>query len=203
MIKTQPKTQQQHRNVIKPAFTLLEILTVIAIIAVLASLTLGGMSYYDQKMKYSRTEILIASIEQALEEYKADNGFYPQNVTATSPWTEQVYVALSGDGSLTRNATTGVVTIATAPNGTPNAGNTVYLSTLNPSFKGKQLNVESTSPYCILDAWGERLRYRHNKPAADMANPRNDYDLISLGPNGNGDFLSVSEAAKADDIKNW
>ena len=61
----------------KPAFTLLEILTVIAIIAVLASLTLGGMSYYDQKMKYSRTEVLIASIERALEDYKSDNGSYP------------------------------------------------------------------------------------------------------------------------------
>ena len=78
MIKTQPKTQQQHRNVMKPAFTLLEILTVIAIIAVLASLTIGGMGYYDDKMKYSRTEILIASIEQALEDYKADNGSYPR-----------------------------------------------------------------------------------------------------------------------------
>ena len=82
MIKTQSNTQQQHRNVMKPAFTLLEILTVIAIIAVLASLTIGGMGYYDQKMKYSRTEILIASIEQALEDYKSDNGSYPQNVQA-------------------------------------------------------------------------------------------------------------------------
>ena len=194
------KTQQQHRNVMQPAFTLLEILTVIAIIAVLASLTFGGMSYYDQKMKYSRTEVLIASIERALEDYKSDNGFYPQNVGATS-FTEQVYVALYGDGALSKNAATGVVTITTAPNGTPN--NTTYLATLNPTFKGKQSNVESSSPYCIVDAWGERLRYRHNKLAAQMANPSNDYDLISLGPNGLGDFDSTSESAKADDIKNW
>ncbi len=184
----------------QPAFTLLEIITVMAIIAVLASLTFGGMSYYGDKMKYSRTEVLIASIERALEDYKSDNGFYPQNVGATS-FTEQVYVALYGDGALTKNAATGVVTITTAPNGTPN--NTTYLATLNPAFKGKQSNVESSSPYCIVDAWGERLRYRHNKLAAQMANPSNDYDLISLGPNGLGDFDSTSESAKADDIKNW
>ena len=194
------KSQRRYRHGMQPAFTLMEIILVTAIIAVLASLTFGGMSYYGEKMKYSRTQVLIASIESALEQYKADNGFYPQNVGATS-FTEQVYVALYGDGALTKNAATGVVTITTAPNGTPN--NTTYLATLNPTFKGKQSNVESISPYCIVDAWGERLRYRHNRLAAQMANPPNDYDLISLGANGLGDFDSTSESAKADDIKNW
>ena len=194
------KSQRRYRHGTQPAFTLMEIILVTAIIAVLASLTFGGMSYYGEKMKYSRTQVLIASIESALVQYKADNGFYPQNVGATS-FTEQVYVALYGDGALTKNATTGVVTITTAPNGTPN--NTTYLATLNPTFKGKQSNVESISPYCIVDAWGERLRYRHNRLAAQMANPPNDYDLISLGANCLGDFDSTSESAKADDIKNW
>ena len=108
------KNQQQHQNVMQPAFTLLEILTVIAIIVVLASLTFGGMSYYDQKMKYSRTEVLIASIEQALEDYKSDNGAYPNGTD-----TKAVFTALYGDGS------------------------NVYLSTLNPDFLGKQKNVDA------------------------------------------------------------
>ena len=68
------KTQQRHRNVMQPAFTLIEMMVVTAIIAVLAGLTFGGMSYYGEKMKYSRTEVLIASIERALEDYKSDNG---------------------------------------------------------------------------------------------------------------------------------
>ncbi len=96
------KNQQKHRNVMQPAFTLIEMMVVTAIIAVLASLTFGGMSYYDQKMKYSRTEVLIASIERALEDYKSDNGFYPQNITDVdgnllTTYTEQVYVALYGE----------------------------------------------------------------------------------------------------------
>jgi len=165
------KTQQQHRNVMQPAFTLLEILTVIAIIAVLASLTFGGMSYYDQKMKYSRTEVLIASIERALEDYKSDNGSYPSgNIGA-------LFNALYGDGT------------------------NVYLATLNPALLGKQRNVSESEPYLIVDAWGNVLRYRHN--LNNMANPKQDYDLISLGPNGVGDFGSTTEWAKADDIKNW
>ena len=165
------KTQQKHRNVMQPAFTLLEILTVIAIIAVLASLTFGGMSYYDQKMKYSRTEVLIASIERALEDYKSDNGSYPSGNIG------DLFNALYGDGT------------------------NVYLATLNPELKGKQRNVSESEPYLIVDAWGKVLRYRHNKN--NMANPKQDYDLISLGPNGVGDFGSTTEWAKADDIKNW
>lgn len=194
------KTKLQPVRFDRSAFTLLEIVITISVVIVLASITIGGLGYYNQKSKISRTQILIASIERALEEYKADHGYYPQNVGATS-YTEQVYVALYGDGALTRNASTGVVTITTAPNGTPN--NTIYLDTLNPSFKGQKLNVEASSPYCIVDAWGNRLRYRHNKPAGQMANPSQDYDLASLGPDGNGDFNGTSDAAKADDIKNW
>ena len=165
------KTQQRHRNVMQPAFTLLEILTVIAIIAVLASLTFGGMSYYGEKMKYSRTEVLIASIERALEDYKSDNGSYPSGNIG------DLFNALYGDGT------------------------NVYLATLNPELKGKQRNVSESEPYLIVDAWGKVLRYRHNKN--NMANPKQDYDLISLGPNGVGDFGSTTEWAKADDIKNW
>jgi len=165
------KTQQQHRNVMQPAFTLIEMMVVTAIIAVLAGLTFGGMSYYDQKMKYSRTEVLIASIERALEDYKSDNGSYPSGNIG------DLFNALYGDGT------------------------NVYLATLNPELKGKQRNVSESEPYLIVDAWGKVLRYRHNKN--NMANPKQDYDLISLGPNGVGDFGSTTEWAKADDIKNW
>ena len=165
------KTQQRHRNVMQPAFTLMEILTAIAIIAVLASLTFGGMSYYGEKMKYSRTEVLIASIERALEDYKSDNGSYPSGNIG------DLFNALYGDGT------------------------NVYLATLNPELKGKQRNVSESEPYLIVDAWGKVLRYRHNKN--NMANPKQDYDLISLGPNGVGDYGSTTEWAKADDIKNW
>jgi general secretion pathway protein G len=108
------KSQRRYRHGMQPAFTLMEIILVTAIIAVLASLTFGGMSYYGEKMKYSRTQVLIASIESALEQYKADNGAYPSGAN-----TAAVFTALYGDGS------------------------NVYLSTLNPDFLGKQKNVEA------------------------------------------------------------
>ena len=165
------KTKQNHQNASKAGFTLIEIVLATAIIAILAGLSFSGIRYYDEKMKYSRTEVLIASIESALEEYKADNGSYPSGNIGN------LFNALYGDGT------------------------NVYLATLNPELKGKQRNVSESAPYNIVDAWGKALRYRHD--SNNMANPKQDYDIISLGPNGVGDYASTAEWAKADDIKNW
>jgi type II secretory pathway pseudopilin PulG len=64
-------------------FTILELLTVIAIIIVLAGLILGTAGYVQKKGARSRAETEIAAMSAALENYKADNGVYPTN-SATS-----------------------------------------------------------------------------------------------------------------------
>lgn len=61
------------------AFTLIELLIVIAIIAVLAGLVLGAAGSVQKKGARSRAESEIAAIGAALENYKADNGDYPTN----------------------------------------------------------------------------------------------------------------------------
>ena len=126
------KAKQNHQYASKAGFTLIEIVLATAIIAILAGLSFSGIRYYDEKMKYSRTEVLIASIESALEEYKADNGSYPSGNIGN------LFNALYGDGT------------------------NVYLATLNPALKGKQRNVSESAPYNIVDAWGKALRYRHD-----------------------------------------
>ncbi|MGB2266213.1 MAG: type II secretion system protein [Akkermansiaceae bacterium] len=123
-----PERTKQHASC--PGFTLIELMMVVAIIAVLASLTIGGLRYYDEKTKYSRTEVLIKSIESALEEYKRDNGAYPTGADTTV-----VFTALYG------------------------AGTNVYLSTLNPDFTGTKGNVSATTPRKIIDAWGNEMGY--------------------------------------------
>jgi type II secretory pathway pseudopilin PulG len=142
---------------------------------VLAGLSFSGIRYYDEKMKYSRTEVLIASIESALEEYKADNGSYPQSDGSS----RAVFDALYGDGT------------------------NVYLATLSPDLEGRQRNVElNGQSYRVVDAWGNQIFYRHDPASGVMANPIQDYDLCSRGPNGVGD-LSTVDAEIADDIRNW
>jgi len=59
-------------------FTLVELLIVIAIIAILAALTLNTAGYIQKKAARSRAETEIAALSAALESYKADNGDYPQ-----------------------------------------------------------------------------------------------------------------------------
>lgn len=218
------KAKQNHQYASKAGFTLIEIVLATAIIAILAGLSFSGIRYYDEKMKYSRTEVLIASIESALEEYKADNGFYPQGDGEANS-SVQLYIALYGDGKLEMNPS-GLVSITEEPDGDnqdPTDGK-AYLTTLNPEFKGKQGNVgspgsnytyidpvtgeEITFPlYVIIDSWKEELRYRHNSadPAVvnAMMNPKNDYDISSKGANGNGYPDETTEADIADDIKNW
>ena len=65
------------------AFTILELLIVVSIIIVLAGLILATSGYVQKKGARSRTEAEIAAISAALENYKADNGIYPTDVSKT------------------------------------------------------------------------------------------------------------------------
>ena len=90
-----------------PAFTIVEILVVLAIILILAGLVLAASNYVRNKGARSRAEAEIAAISAALENYKADNGVYPSDAsvnaqTAFNPTSYQaasltLYKAISGD----------------------------------------------------------------------------------------------------------
>jgi prepilin-type N-terminal cleavage/methylation domain-containing protein len=66
------------------AFTLVELLIVMAIILVLAGLILATSSYVQKKGYRSRAEAEIAAMSAALENYKADNGVYPKSADSDS-----------------------------------------------------------------------------------------------------------------------
>ena len=62
------------------AFTLLEMLTVLAIIVVLAGLVLAVGGYAQKKSALSRAEGEKAMLMSACESYKSDNGGYPRDI---------------------------------------------------------------------------------------------------------------------------
>jgi general secretion pathway protein G len=58
-------------------FTLIEIMVVIIILGLLATLVIPNITGYTEKAKREKARADIASLEGALELFKADNGFYP------------------------------------------------------------------------------------------------------------------------------
>ncbi len=167
-------------------FTLIEIMVVIAIIMVLAAMTISGLSYVNEKAKINQTKVFISSVSQALEQYRADSGDYPPgNGEATS--TQEVYDVLYGD-SLTDNTAT------------------AYLDILDPTRQGNSKNVKGRGNiYVLVDAWKkenstERQELFYRYPGT--MNPPSDFDIWSVGPDHKGGPYGKKEDRK-DDIKNW
>ena len=79
----------------RAAFTLVELLTVMGIIAILAALVLYAAAGLMQQASRSRSKTEVVALSTALENYKTDNGIYPQNslMLTTTPYT-------STDGSV-------------------------------------------------------------------------------------------------------
>jgi type II secretory pathway pseudopilin PulG len=65
------------------AFTLIELVLVVGIIIVLSGLVLSTVGYARKKGGRARAETEIAAISAACENYKADNGIYPQEASST------------------------------------------------------------------------------------------------------------------------
>ncbi len=138
------------------AFTLIELLTVMAVIAVLAGMILGMAGYVQRKAARDRARSEIAAMEAALESYRVDNGSYPANPlmrssSATSPPTsggaDILYQALTGDG-----------TDKLMDGGVASRGNKKYGETGQTYWEPKdnQLNAERNQ---ICDPFGRPYNY--------------------------------------------
>jgi prepilin-type N-terminal cleavage/methylation domain-containing protein len=105
-------------------FTLIELIVVTTVIVILTGLVLSTVGYVQKKGSRARAETEIAAMSAACENYKADNGIYPRDNTA-SQYTDTVdarnnfdatqavyqhasfylYTQLSGDSSGNRSPT--------------------------------------------------------------------------------------------------
>ena len=138
------------------AFTLIELIVVIAIIIVLAGLILSTVGYVQKKGARSRAETEIAAMSAACESYKADNGIYPRDAATTDTLDAQV----SGDPTTTsyQQASLYLYTQLSGTNAdrTPITGARSYFA-----FKPNQLSPsDQTQPVqFIRDPFGNSYGY--------------------------------------------
>ena len=171
------KTNNRH---LRAGFTLIEMVVVIAMIAILAGLSIGGFRWWSQKSAEDKTDLLFREVGRSLESYYKDYGTYPQSTTANDASTIILYESLFGDAD---------------HDGKPDDGATVYLESLDPDRKGSaRMVTEIANKYVLIDGWNNPIYYLSGAPAADMNNP--DYDLWSKG-------LDTANGETSDDIRNW
>jgi prepilin-type N-terminal cleavage/methylation domain-containing protein len=203
-----PKPAREARALPGPArhaFTIIELLIVIAIILVLAGLILATSGYVQTKGKRSRAEAEIAAISAALENYKADNGIYPRSTasdnldakTSSNPTSYQAacgefYAQLIGDSDY---------------NDITDSGSKSYM-TFKPNMKGvpdKTKPASSSNKTFAQDPFGSSYGYSTAYQYNSLNGYNPTFDLWSTAGTGTGSTPTPSPASTPQNqwIKNW
>ncbi len=145
------------------AFTLIEILVVIGIIAILAGMGMSVAKPVMEKGKKSRASAEIVAFESALERYKADNGDYPLSEVSPDPETEgdptsESYIAASR-------------TLFQALCGRKNykeaaEGQIYFEARVTQVDKNSRISTEEET--YLVDPWGNAYGYHKNEANAGM-----------------------------------
>lgn len=208
------------------AFTLIELLTVLAIVAILSAIALGGITGAKQRAHIARAKSELAALSAALEDYRRLYGDYPQtgdfaqapldpgdppSMPAASTAQVKLFNCLTGVYGPARMASTDdrlagplFVTVGRfALNGTlSNAFQVVTANAPRPPFKQEER-------VCFLDPWGHRYLYYYKRPGNAAAWQSSSYVLYSAGPDGahtlpinqnTGVFLATQPANNGDNI---
>jgi prepilin-type N-terminal cleavage/methylation domain-containing protein len=141
-------------------FTLVELLTVVAILAVLASVVIGFAQGAQERARVARCRAELAHLAHGLEDFRRSFGDYPAASSADAP--DVLYFALTG---------------YPGRNGQSRPRPHVDVARLTVGQRAKASNAHSLVPDpAFVDPWGNRYLYQHQ--------PGADYLLYSAGPDG-------------------
>jgi prepilin-type N-terminal cleavage/methylation domain-containing protein len=143
----------------KNGLSLIEMLVVVAVIAVLATMVIGVATHIDTQAKEKGIESVLTLLEGALQEYHEFTGSFPEqlekNFVNAAAHSEYLYQELSS---------------------IPNSRK--ILETINNSLIENKYGTAQTPPE-IHDPWGTALDYRYVRAIDNFP------ELISAGPDRN------------------
>jgi type II secretory pathway pseudopilin PulG len=180
------------------AFTVVELLVVMAIIIILAGLILATSGYVQKKGARSRAEAEIAAISAALENYKADNGVYPSGTE-----TNALKPNTMGDPGASAYRDASLALYKALSGDSDNDAARIAESKGYFGFKPNQLNpqTQTLAVTFIRDPFGNSYGYSTVKSSVpggpDGYNPT--FDLWSTG----GVISPGSAPDQTQWIKNW
>lgn len=194
IMKVSLKSSSRNRG-----FSLMELLVVVAIIVILAALTMGGLGFIQRKQAVEKARAQIAMLGTGLEEYKLDFGRYP------------VANDTGADGDQGSNILFRALYWDSDNNGSAvgaDVNQRVYLAELDPSSnkQGWSSNPVASAQNTIRDPWGQNYRYRSGVNGtgavnADCLNP--DFDLWSFGPDSVSGNSAGTDQQAQDNVTNW
>jgi prepilin-type N-terminal cleavage/methylation domain-containing protein len=196
----------------RTAFTLVELLVVISVIAVLAGLLIPMIGYARTSAKVAKGEAQLGTLKASLALFKDANGHYPEK-DGTGP--DEVFAK-----TFTNAGATGAGKYKTAEQVGSTGWNRIAESLL------MQLQTVDRDNYRTIDSLrdpfsgggtkGHVVRYRPAKfyplleaaPAVrtiDSEDPPNpdSYQLWSAGPDGKDQYGDRVDGKKSDDLANW
>ena len=184
-------TDRKRGRAHSPAFTLIELLTVISILAILMALTIAGISFAQNKAAEEKTRAGLEVIKAGLTKYYNEWGEYPVPVDNSGDGREgaiALYQALSDDGDNELVGGDGI-----ASDGREGSGKLVDLVSQG------LVADEGGSGWFLIDGFGNPYYYRVYEKAQDYQfRNKGSYDLWSYG-----DDKEKKEENEAKWIKNW
>ncbi|HOY67185.1 MAG TPA: prepilin-type N-terminal cleavage/methylation domain-containing protein [Candidatus Ozemobacteraceae bacterium] len=176
-------------------FTLMEIMVVIIVIAVLASVAGPMIGSITDQGRTSATKSKLSALKSAIMAYNSDIGRYPFNGLPTQTTTSDLYNsdkhALFGDNADINILTDNVYGLAI--NGNTLFGVTNYV---NKKWKGPYMDSDPSD--FMYDSWGTKIKYYHynkgiwlHSAGSDQAF-NNAVDATKAGYDGDDVVLSVA-----------
>jgi prepilin-type N-terminal cleavage/methylation domain-containing protein len=186
----------------RKGFTLVEILIVISIIALLASMILAGVSYARRRAYEALAKTLVTNLSSAMETYYRDSGEYPGNNRSRFREGDNAFPALFEAlfGQRPPRGKGG----PSSPYMELKESDVVVWDNDEEKYRPAEPD-EIRDPKMekwITDPWGIPLVYRENKsrtPKRYMHNAQKA-DIYSTGPDRTDQTI---EEEKGDDIGNW